>query len=153
MSITSNEPQVLYPTLQKHTYPRWVKFFVGMLLGLLLFTNYDFLSNELAYHRLACGEIQTAKNVFDNKNYHASIKLYQDLLKKYPSYKTAKLNIAKSYFALSKNNFEFYVAGLLYLDEPSYRKYEIHDVQSYVPENWVHNFKGLFTEEKKSWFL
>lgn len=145
----NNETPVLYPSIPKHSYPSWVKFFFFAITVLFSFVSIEFIFAELPTHLILSKEVLHAQKTFEKGEYGQAIRLYEKLFEKYPQYKEANMYIAKAYMALSKEDEAYFFQGLFHLNGGTYKQSEINEILVYVPKNFKETFKSLFREKGK----
>lgn len=103
-----------------------------------------FLWYELPHHQELCHRITIAKRYFYTQNYKTAIELYEDIVKQYPNFTEGKMQIVRSYFALSVDDEVSYIKGLLSLPEKSYKDSELVSLAKFLPDHHFKHFMSQF---------
>jgi hypothetical protein len=98
--------------------------------------------------------LQYAEKLFKEQNYPEAIEQFEKITDEFTYFKHGKIRMAQSYFALSKEYDDFgyqdyadhiFLIGLGYLDCNEFNKEEIKDLEKYVPNYRIDEFKSIFT--------
>ncbi len=136
----TSQIQILTP----HEYPWWI-LIPGFLLALLIIcTTPFFLLYELPEHRELTARIKSANALFEKADYPDAIELYTEILDDYPLYGQAKVQVAKSFFAMSESDSDLYEWGMHYLAGETIPHKEFDKIVAYVPEHYREDFLSNF---------
>jgi|GEM_PF-3475987 len=141
------ESQEFVP-LPKHVYPLWVRGFGLFTLVAFMGTLVNFVYNDLPVHREVRGQIIAANSAFYRGDYSGAIDLYGQLINTYPTFKEGKMNMAKSYFALSADSFDglhYFYAGINVLAGERYSVAEQRELKRYLSVHFCRIFDSQLT--------
>lgn len=140
----NNNPDL--QAIKKHSYPLWIYAMGTIALFLYLCSTMYFFCYELSYHRNLSKKIAKAHYYFTNKDYEQAITLYTKITTDHPEFELGKTRLAKSYFALCKQDGEIdsYLIGLYYLGKESYKQSEINEIAAFLPDHLKEDFFSQF---------
>jgi len=130
--------------VEKYKYPTWVYCFLMLLILIFISTVPSFLLNELDYHRQLGQQIREAEQYFLAHDYNKAIDLYAEIVTKKPHFKKGNIKLIQSYFALSSESELNYYLGLALLKNGEYKKSEISELSSFLPQKYHNHFNSLF---------
>jgi hypothetical protein len=129
------------PTLKRHHYPLWIRIFFVVTIVLFFITSLHFVFFEFRQRSTFYHKVMGAKKIFDSQDYINALVAYKELMTTYPNYTHAKLQLAKSYFALSAKDV-IYLSDAFSYFTGSYTVSTINEVRRYVPDQYRELFEG-----------
>lgn len=137
-----------YDSLEKHTYPSGVKALFFLCSFLFLFVMPHFLWVDLPYCYKIHAQIVQADDFFLHEDYIHAAQLYVVILQEHPSAQEIKKKLAKTCFALTAQNHDYYLMGLRYLSGEKYYDDEIKSMEKLLPKEYREDFKLHFKKVK-----
>ena len=138
----SQSDSIYYP-LEKYSYPWYIKI-AGLIIVAVSITSFYYLNQNLAYYLKFDAQVKKANELFRDEQYTRALSLYQDLLFMRPKDLYVRLQIIKSYFALSQESERYYQRGLAYIEGTRLTVTQVYELEEILPFKYHSDFRSYF---------
>jgi hypothetical protein len=142
--LSIENKSIEFLAIEKHKYPRSIQVFWVCIIFAFLSVVPSFLLNELPFHCELSQKVSDAQKFFLSQNYDQAVKLYTEILDKYPDFREARMHAIKSCFALSSQDVNLYFKGIDFLGDEKYKKSETSEINKFLPLKYQKHFQSLF---------
>lgn len=122
--------------------------FIFLLIVYPSYNVYNFIINDLDDY-ISLYQINLADQYFYNRNYKKYIIMYETSLKKFAKEKSVEFKLAQANFALSKNDFNYFLKGIKLLKDKSLDKSDLKFIRHFVPNQYKKKFESKLGYKRK----